>query len=189
MKTHAFLMFLLAITTIFSCKKNEPKCSYDNVIPSEFKEYLPYNDGDQLYFQSTSGILDTLIVSKIYLDSLRGSRHECQNVYERLHCNILTGWKDLEVMQYNQEISLLELDGTSIKWISISGGNFQAQEGSSYAGINEWPAIDINGITYLHVLLANCINPAECSFIDSMCFVKNQGLIFYTINGEKRIRL
>ncbi len=192
MKPFNFLIAVLFILSNVNCKKEEPKCVFNHIVPSKFKDYVPYKDGDQVVFKATSGQLDTLIVSEIKFDSFPGSRHDCPNVYEKVHCTISTNWKDSSGMNVNQTITIFDYVVTpNTKIITVDGGEFQATDfgGGSNADINLLQKIAVDGITYSDVLLANCRNPIECSFIDSMCFVKNHGLIFYSIYGKKWVKI
>lgn len=192
MKKWRFILLLcLALITI-SCRIKEETCVPNIVVPSELKDYVPYETGEQLVYQSVAGQLDTFAISEIRLDTFPGSRFDCPYIFERVYCKIQAILSDSSSMKTNHLITLFDyVVSPSTMLIEVDGGVFQATDfgSSTNAEIILLDSLNVQGTRYNDILLASCGNPVGCSFIDSMVLVKNQGLVYYTIYGVGRVKI
>jgi hypothetical protein len=191
MKPISLILSTYYILLILSCEPEDKGCTFDTTVPSQHKDYVPYNTGEELIFQTSFGEYDTLIVANSKIDTIQSSRFECQ-LHERIKCDIAIITKDTSnyyekpILQFHDNLTT-----SNSLLIYVDDGDFLATDsgGSSNEFIELFPLLELNGITYYDALLAHCQNPVNCKFIDSLCFVKNQGLVFYTINGVKRTKI
>jgi hypothetical protein len=186
---HILVLAILAVLALSCNKDDDDGCDSIKTNSSDYKDYVPYTKGEQLIFETVLGEVDTLVIDNYKLSYWQPGDSGC-SLQENIHCDISIKTRDTSDLR--EDLAINFYDNTifyNSLIIGVQDGNFQSATffgGSFFGHINALAEIELNGHTYSDVLLAACPNPPDCTYIDSICFVKNEGLVYYTINGVGR---
>ncbi|MEO1258611.1 MAG: hypothetical protein AAFZ15_07430 [Bacteroidota bacterium] len=189
MKQLSLLTFFTFSFLLICCKK-EKECVFNQLRPSIYRAYVPYEKGDYIIFKNEAGLKQILSVADFQAEEFIPSRHYCPYKHEKIECLIQTTWTAPDSSNNNPLIEFRDwvVTGNSLT-ISSDPPIFHTTNFSNPGPGGEIKFLD--SITfanhkYYDVYLASC-PPADsvCFFIESLGFVKDRGLAFYTLNGEQ----
>ena len=187
MKARSLFLLLLLPLLLVQCRKEE-ECVFNMFYPNKNVPYVPYQPGELIVFRNKAGLKDTLRVSKYKLEQFVSVRHDCPYKQEKVECDFQTSWVDTLRAESNHVIKFFDWVLTqntivvSSDPIGIHATNFTPNDKGT---MEELPSITFAGQAYSDVLLARCNSDSICFAIDSLGFVRDKGLAFYSFLGEQ----
>lgn len=185
---------LYLLLAIFGCNRNnEEICPKISVNKSQFKAFVPYENLEELIFNSNTGLFDTITVTDYKLDTILGAIREC-NAFELVESSFEIAWNNDMGIISNHKIDFSELSNGITNYINIYVDDlYEASSSISTENVSfkleHFDDVQFNGNNYSNVYLFSCNDTLFCKPIDSLGFVSGGGLLFYTLDGISKEKL